>query len=137
MGQKAVNPSPIRPVAPSPCRPFSCLLLSPSERLQPRPFELIAPVPLRRFGGVGHAQTYPEGQPRLLNHSAEIPVRAVFVRGLMVAVLIVVLKLLFAPFIGMADELRAWIEADGRDARLGEREMVGAVEGALLRSGVR
>ena len=55
----------------------------------------------------------------------------------MVAVLIVVLKLLFSPFIGMADELRAWIEADCRDARLGEGEMIGAVEGALLWSGVR
>src|SRR5262245_23900727 len=83
------------------------LLLGSSERLQPRPLELIAPVPLRGFVRVGHAQSYPESQPRLLNHSAEIPVRAVFVRGLMVAILIVVLKLLFTPFVGMADEFHA------------------------------
>jgi len=51
---------------------------------------------------------------------------------LVIAVLVVVLKLLFAPFVVVADELRARIEADGRDARFGEREMIGAVEGALF-----
>src|SRR5215475_13247325 len=86
---------------------FTGLLLGPSKRLQPRSLELIAPVPLRRIGRVGHAQSYPESQTGLLNHSAEIPVRAVFVRGLMVAILIVVLKLLFAPFVGMANEFHA------------------------------
>src|SRR5262249_1245780 len=50
--------------------------------------------------------------------------------------LVVVLKLLFTPFFGMADEFSAWVQADGRDACFGEREVIGAVKRALLRSGV-
>ena len=49
---------------------------------------------------------------------------------------VVIFELLFAPTVGVADELRSGVEADRRNACFGERKMVGAVEASLFGSRV-
>src|SRR5262245_22885986 len=82
-------------------RTASIQLLQPSQRFQPRPLELITFVPLGCFVRIGDAQPDPKCQACLLRKSCEIPVRAVFIGGLMVAMLVVIGELFIAPTVCM------------------------------------
>src|ERR671939_218969 len=73
----------------------------------------------------------------LLRHPLKIPGWIVLVRRLMIVRGVVCLELLFAPARRMADIILPLLQADGRHAHFGEREMIRTIERTLFGSRVR
>ena len=84
------------------------------------------------------AALWPSRKPRSrdLLHAGHVPVVAVLVRGLVIVLGVVLLEHLFPVTFRLARELVAFVHREGGDAGLREREVVRAVEAALLGSWV-
>src|SRR5439155_27032439 len=99
--------------------------------------ELVVWIELRQRRQIRNALADLQRKIRFLNHSREVPIVAIFIRGLVIVSLVVFLKLLLAPFFRMADVVVAFLQTNRRHADFRERKMIRTIEGSLFRSWIR
>src|SRR5436309_4623939 len=94
--------------------------------------ELVSWTPGRQIRLIRNIHRDNQTELRGFHHAGEVPVVAIFVRGLVVVLVVVLRENLFAIIVRFAVELAAERDGECRHAGMCEREMVGPVIVALF-----
>src|ERR1700676_1640056 len=109
----------------------------PCFALLARRFKLVAGLPTLLLRSHGRLLAKHESELRHFRQAGEIPFRAIFVAGLVVAMVHVILRLRFAPRGVVAFVFQSLTDRKGWDADARHTEMIGAVVMAGLRPRIR